>query len=167
MILVTPCRTIPGRSDGGQELRSGSAGWAGGPQEVFGLPAKAGVPAETPLGTKSCQDIVPSGSLWKISGKGVQGGLYSPWNSLGQNTGVGSLSLLQGIFPTQESNQDLLHCRLILYQLSYQESLWAGLELKDTPCQEQKTEGFITSGKSGELRGSFPKLCFPEKLRKF
>ena len=34
-----------------------------------------------------------------------------------KNTGVGSLSLLQGIFPTQESNQDLLHCRWILYQL--------------------------------------------------
>ena len=32
-------------------------------------------------------------------------GLYSPWNSPGQNTGVGSLSLLQGIFPTQRSNQ--------------------------------------------------------------
>ena len=31
-------------------------------------------------------------------------GLYSPWNSPGQNTGVGSLSLLQGIFPTQELN---------------------------------------------------------------
>ena len=46
--------------------------------------------------------------------------LYSPWNSPGQNTGVGSLSLLQGIFPTQESNQGLLHCRRILYQLSYQ-----------------------------------------------
>ena len=86
-------------------------------------------------------------------------GLYSPWNSLGQNvgmgslfltpgdlpnprikprsptlqadslpseppgkpknTGVGSLSLLQQIFPTQESNWDLLHCRQILYQLSY------------------------------------------------
>ena len=30
--------------------------------------------------------------------------LYSPWNSPGQNTGVGSLSLLQGIFPTQGSN---------------------------------------------------------------
>ena len=30
--------------------------------------------------------------------------LYSPWNSLGQNTGAGSCSLLQGIFPTQESN---------------------------------------------------------------
>ena len=37
-----------------------------------------------------------------------------------ENTGVGSLSLLQGIFPTQESNWGLLHCRRILYQLSYQ-----------------------------------------------
>ena len=86
-------------------------------------------------------------------------GLYSPWNSPGQNagagslsllpghlpnpgikprspalqadslpaeppekpknTGMGSLSLLQQIFPTQESNQGLLHCRQILYQLSY------------------------------------------------
>ena len=39
-----------------------------------------------------------------------------------QNTGVGSLSLLQGIFPIQESNWGLLHCRQILYQLSYQGS---------------------------------------------
>ena len=39
-----------------------------------------------------------------------------------KNTGVGSLSLLQGIFLTQESNQGLLHCRQILYQLSYQGS---------------------------------------------
>ena len=36
-----------------------------------------------------------------------------------KNTGVGSLSLLQGIFLTQESNWGLLHCRQILYQLSY------------------------------------------------
>ena len=90
-------------------------------------------------------------------------GLYSPWNSPGQNTEVGSLSLLQGIFPNpsieprfpelqadslpaepqgkpkntgvgsfsflqwtfpiQESNWGLLHCRQILYQLSYQGSL--------------------------------------------
>ena len=47
-------------------------------------------------------------------------GLYSPWNSPGQNTRVGSHSLLQQIFPTQESNWGLLHCRQILYQLSYQ-----------------------------------------------
>ena len=46
--------------------------------------------------------------------------LYNPWNSLGQNTGMGSLSLLQGIFPTQKSNWGLLHCRRILHQLSYQ-----------------------------------------------
>ena len=38
-----------------------------------------------------------------------------------KNTGVGSLSLLQGIFPTQKSNQALLHCLQILYQLSYYE----------------------------------------------
>ena len=49
-------------------------------------------------------------------------GLYNPWNSPGQNTGVGSLSLLQQISPTQKSNRGLLHCRLILYQLSYQGS---------------------------------------------
>ena len=49
-------------------------------------------------------------------------GLYSPWNSLGQNTGVSSLSLLQGIFPTQGSNPGLPHCRGILYQLSHKGS---------------------------------------------
>ena len=37
-----------------------------------------------------------------------------------KNTRVGSPSLFQGIFPTQKSNQGLLHCRRILYQLSYQ-----------------------------------------------
>ena len=48
------------------------------------------------------------------------------WSALPQwkpkNTGVGSLPLLQGIFPTQESNQGLLHCRWSLYQLSYEGS---------------------------------------------
>ena len=48
--------------------------------------------------------------------------LYSPWNSTGQNTGVGSLFLLQGIFPTQGSNPSLLHCRQILYQVSHRGS---------------------------------------------
>ena len=48
--------------------------------------------------------------------------LYSPWNSPGKNTGVGNLSLLQGIFPTQGSNPGLPHCRRILYQLSFQGS---------------------------------------------
>ena len=44
-------------------------------------------------------------------------GLY-PWNSPGQNTGVGSLYLLQGIFPNQGLNPGLMHYRPILYQLS-------------------------------------------------
>ena len=46
--------------------------------------------------------------------------LYSPRKSPGQNTGVGSLFLLQGIFLTQELNWGILHCRRILYQLNYQ-----------------------------------------------
>ena len=64
-----------------------------------------------------------------------------------KNTGVGSLSLLQGIFPIQELNQGLLHYRWILYQLNYQGSpkdpnccpkwfyLFAFLSaLQDYPC---------------------------------
>ena len=49
-------------------------------------------------------------------------GLYSPWNCPGQKTGVGSLSHLQGIFPTQGWIPGLLHCRWILHQLSYKGS---------------------------------------------
>ena len=63
--------------------------------------------------SESCSIL--SSSLWPH-------GLYSPQNSPGQNTGEGSLSLLKGIFSTQGSNWDLLHCRQILYHLSYQGS---------------------------------------------
>ena len=50
-------------------------------------------------------------------------GLYSPWNSPGQNTGVSSLSLLQGIFWALGLNPGLPHCGRILYQLSHRGSL--------------------------------------------
>ena len=46
--------------------------------------------------------------------------MVCPWTFPGKNTGVGCHSLLQGIFPAQGLFQDLLHCRLILYCLSYQ-----------------------------------------------
>ena len=77
--------------------------------------------------------VVPN-SLWPH-------GLYSPWNSPGQNTEVGSCSLLQGIFPTQRSKPGLPHCRRILYQLSCQGSpprglyhrIWSGKWGK-SPC---------------------------------
>ena len=51
-----------------------------------------------------------------------------PWNSPGKNMGVGSCSLLQGIFPTQGSNPGLPHCRRVLYQLSHKETqkYWSG-----------------------------------------
>ena len=71
--------------------------------------------------------IVPS-TLQEVKVKVVQScptlcnPMDCPWISLGQNTGVGSLSLLQGIFSTQESNWGLLQCRQILYQLGYQGS---------------------------------------------
>ena len=54
----------------------------------------------------------------------------SPWNSPDQNTGVGSHSLLQGIFQTQGSNPGLPHCRLILYQLSHKGSQIKGGKVK-------------------------------------
>ena len=56
---------------------------------------------------------------------------YSPWDSPGQNTGVGNLSLLQGIIPTQGSNKGLLHCRQIHYQLSW--SRWPTSSPMDLP----------------------------------
>ena len=56
-----------------------------------------------------------SDSLWPH-------GLYSPWNSPGKSTVVGSLSILQRIFPNQGLNPGLPHCRQILYQLSPKES---------------------------------------------
>ena len=59
-------------------------------------------------------------------------GLYSPRNSPGQNTGVGSLSLLQGIFPTQGSNPGFLHSGRILYQLSHKGSLGTGKQKENS-----------------------------------
>ena len=119
-------------------------------------------------GRRESRSVV-SDSLWP-------NGLYGPWDSPGQNTGVGSLALLQGIFPTQgieprfpalqadslpdepqgkpqntglgslsllqqifptqESNCSLLHCRWILYQVSYQDSpCWGRGEMLIMPCK--------------------------------
>ena len=60
--------------------------------------------------------------LCPIFCKPVDCSLLCSWNSLGKNTGVGSRSLLQGIFPTQGSNPGLPYCRQILYRLSHQGS---------------------------------------------
>ena len=67
-------------------------------------------------------DEVKSVSCSVVSNSLQPHGIYSPWNSPGQNTGVGSLSLLQGIIPTQESNPGLPHYRRILYQLIHKGS---------------------------------------------
>ena len=66
--------------------------------------------------------LVLTNTFLYVSMKVKVHGLYSPWNSLGQNTEVGSLSHLQGIFPTQRLNPGLPLCRQILYKLSHKES---------------------------------------------
>ena len=67
------------------------------------------------------------------------------WNSPGQNTGVASLSLLQGIFQTQGSNPGLPHCRQILYQLSHKGSLriveWAAYPFSRGSSQPRNQTG--------------------------
>ena len=73
---------------------------------------------------KCCYCSVLLVIIWKwksvVSDSLRSHGLYSPQNSLGQNIGVSSCSLLQEIFPTQGLNPGLPHCRQILYCLSHQ-----------------------------------------------
>ena len=84
----------------------------------------------------------------------------SPWNSPGQNTGVRSLSLLQGIFPTQGSNPGLPHCIQILYQLSCKalKSLSSTLIRKhqffcSQPFLVKLSHQYMTTGKTVALTG--------------
>ena len=64
------------------------------------------------LAAKSCPILCDHRD--RLPGSSVQG------DSPGKDTGVGCHALLEGIFPTQESNPGLLLCRQILYQLSYE-----------------------------------------------
>ena len=95
---------------------------------------------------------VVSDSLWPRR-------LHSPWNSPGQNTGVRSLSLLQGIFPTQGLNPGLLHCRQIFYQLSHKGNpeYIPQILLKETEWEPQPCPS-IRVGASAE-RAWLPSLC--------
>ena len=98
-------------------------------QEAEDTPGKSRNPfAQFPNLSNFHNEHLPAEEKWKSESHSVVSdslwphGLYSPWNSPGQNTRVGSLSLPQGIFPIQESNWGLLHCRWILYQLSHKGS---------------------------------------------
>ena len=81
-----------------------------------------------------------------------------PWNSPGQNTGVGSLSLLQGIFPTQGSNPGLRHCRQILHQLSHK-----GSPSRHQECLYRLLGPTLMVSDSEELEWSL-RICVPNKL---
>ena len=83
-----------------------------------------------PLATLSARGTAYTWPLDKVTGHQGENafgalpprGLKSSWDSPGQNTGVSSRSLLQGIVPTQAWNPGLLHCRWILYQLGHKGS---------------------------------------------
>ena len=81
----------------------------------FGQEHLSGLPCPPP-GELPNPGIEPRSSTFQVDS------LPSESPGKPKNTGVGSLSLLQGIFPTQELNWGLLHCRQILYHLSHQES---------------------------------------------
>ena len=99
----------------------------------------------TSIGSESKSRSVVSNSLRPH-------GLYSPWNSPGQNTGVGSLSFLQGIFPTQGSNPGFPHYRQILYQLSHKErsALEDYLIFKKSPWRAGYPESNVQSGSDAQ-----------------
>ena len=80
--------------------------------------------SEHALQTLEAKTTEPQGprALWKWRSLRHVQLFRTPWISPGQNTEVGSLSLLQGIVPTQGSNPRLLLCGQILYQLSHKGS---------------------------------------------
>ena len=86
--------------------------------------------------------------------------LYSPWNSPGQNAGVGGCSLLQGIFPTQGLNPVLPHCRQILYQLSHKGSPY----YVDGPSSIKLTQGTYVVTYLEAAQTYLPILVYHHKL---
>ena len=84
--------------------------------------------------------------------------LLCPWDSPGKNTGVGYLFLLQGIFPTQGSNSDLLHGRQILYHLSHM----GGVQCN--PCQN--SNGIFNNNKNLKFTGNHRRPQIPTSILK-
>ena len=105
-----------------------------------------------------CESVscsVMSDSLWPR-------GLYNMWHSSDHNTGVGRLSLLQGIFSTQGSNPGLPYCRQIFYQLSHQGSPLtpSSLSNKESARNARDQSSIPVSGRSlGEGNGNL--LWYP------
>ena len=101
--------------------RSGEGPKVGLPLSLIGLPFPSKqVTCEVPRDIGIAEmNLKWSESCSVVLDSSQSHGLYSPWNSLGQNTRVGSCSLLQGIVPTHRSNPGLPHCRQIFYQLSH------------------------------------------------
>ena len=76
---MTPCRNVPGDLTAAKNSEVAQQDGLGVLRKTLGCQPRKVFPAEKTVGTKSCQDTVSSGSLWKISGKGVQGGYEMNW----------------------------------------------------------------------------------------
>ena len=136
---ILPALEIPGEETSARVSREAlrPVGWlswgcvdeshrATPPEAYRGRPPPLDRPSQTIL----CAAYSESHSV--VSNSLQPRGLYSPWNFPGHNTGVGSLSLHQGIFQTQGSNPGLLHCRQILYRLSHLEMSVVGAGAKSS-----------------------------------
>ena len=91
-------------------------------------------------------------------------GLYSPSNFPGQNTGVGNISLLHGVFPSQGSNPGFPHCRRILYQLRHKGSP-RKLEWVAYPFSSGSSRPRNLTGVSGIAGGFFTNWAIREAMR--
>ena len=95
--------------------------------------------------------------------------LLSSWNSLGKNIGVGTHSLLQGIFPTQGLNSGLKHYRQILYCLSHQGSplvnnKWSvNIRLFEKNCHCQLSEMNTCCVSGSVVKWFRVKVCKPAR----
>ena len=117
-----------------------------------------------PQFTASESDVWVSESCSVVSDSLQPYGLINPRNSPGWNSGVGSLSLLQGIFPIYGSNPGLLHCRQILYQLSHKGSPGSGVTIamrfREVKKEKGKQLSFIKHRKCGVLSQTFYTFYF-------
>ena len=132
-----------------------------------------------------CKCIKPTGlhtlhgrKVWSVVSDSLgPHGLYSPWNSPGRNTRLGSLCLLQGIFPIWGSNPGLWHCRWILYQLSHKGSPrileWVAYTFSSSlyrltsPGIELGSPALQADSLPTELAGKPPRGCGVEEMGRY
>ena len=126
------------------------------PENLQHLPKVKGIVAQSCLTLCDPMDCSPPGS--------------PSWNFPHKNIGMDCHSLLQGIFPTQQSNLSLLHCRQNLYHLSHQGSppKFYKMNHPSSCCSVMTVWGHVLAGLWLDiyLLLSFLQRCFQQSKRK-